>query len=345
MKRSPPIVFLAFFLSFSANALTVAAVGDIMMGTDYPDGSHVVDRDFFQLVRPILRGSDLRFGNFEGTLYDGPQNADGKPGGPNRYIFRTPTAMVSHLKNAGFNVMSLANNHAKDFGRRGLESTKKTLAAAGIKYSSKDGEVARLQIDGQQVAVIATDFYPGRRSITAPESTYAEITALKRQGNLVIVSSHAGGEGFGAEHTPNRSEIFLGENRGNSIAFAHRAIDFGADLVLMHGPHVPRGLEVYKGHLIAYSLGNFLTEQGISIGGNSGLAPLLEVELDANGIFRTGKITSFQQIRGRSVSIDPNRRAFHLMNQVSSSDFPFSKPNFAADGSLSPNGSSGNRLP
>lgn len=339
MKKAFSAVVVGLMFTHSVRAITVAAVGDLMMGTDYPNGSHVVERDFFQLVRPILKKSDIRFGNFEGTLYDGPVQADGKAGGTNRYLFRTPTAMVSHLKNAGFNAVSLANNHAKDFGRAGLESTKKTLAGAGIKYSSKDGEVARLQIDGQPVAIVATDFYPGRRSMTSPDSTYAEITALKRQGNIVIVSAHAGGEGFGAEHTYNRNEIFLGENRGNSIAFARRAIDSGADLVLMSGPHVPRGLEVHRGHLIAYSLGNFLTEQGISIGGNAGLAPLLEVELDRNGIFRSGKITSFQQVRGKPVSIDPNRRAFQLMYQVSTSDFPDSKPNFAADGSISPNGS------
>lgn len=326
----------ALLTATPAMALTVSAVGDIMMGTDYPDGAGLVNRDFFKFLRPIIKDNDINFGNLEGTLYDGPQNADGKAGGPNRYIFRTPTTMVSQLKNAGFHVMSLANNHARDFGRNGLESTKRALTQAGIQYSSKDGEVAVFTIGGQQVALIATDFYPGRRSMVQPEAVYAEVRRLKQRYNIVIVSAHAGGEGIGAEHVYNRNEIFLGENRGNSVAYAHNAIDAGADLILMHGPHVPRGFEIHNERLIAYSLGNFLTERGINIGGYSGLAPLLEVELDNAGKFKSGKVTSFQQIRGQPVTVDQLERAFRLMTQVSLADFPSTSPTFAAGGFLYP---------
>src|SRR5262245_27575068 len=87
-------------------AVTIAAVGDLMMGTDYPSSAGLANRDFFKNVAPYLERADIRFANFEGTLYDGPQNADGKPGGANRYIFRTPTSMAPHLTRAGFNVVS-----------------------------------------------------------------------------------------------------------------------------------------------------------------------------------------------------------------------------------------------
>jgi len=342
--RKPLLTLLAGLLFSNPGwAITVSAVGDIMMGTDYPSGSSLVNRDFFKFLRPLIKDDDIRFGNLEGTLYDGNPQPDGKAGGANRYLFRTPPSMVSHLKEAGFNVLSLANNHARDFGRRGLESTKKVLAQKGIHYSSKDGEVSEFNIGGVRVAVIATDFYPGRRSITTPESTYEEIRALKQRYDIVIVSSHAGGEGIGAEHVYDRKEVFLGENRGNSIAFARGAVDAGADLILMHGPHVPRGLEVYNERLIAYSLGNFLTEQGISIGGLTGLAPLLEVELDNLGRFKSGKVTSFQQVRGSPVGIDPARRALRLMAQVSRADFPNSAPLFSGDGYLLPVGVSRSR--
>ena len=229
MKMPLLTLIASLTLASPAWAVTVAAVGDIMMGTDYPAGAPLVNGDFFKFLRPIIKDDDIRFGNLEGTLYDGPTQADGKAGGTNRYLFRTPPPMVSHLKNAGFNVMSLANNHARDFGRAGLESTKKTLSLNQIQYSSKDGEVAGFNINGTRVALIATDFYPGRRSITSSAATLQEIRMLKARFDIVIVSAHAGGEGVGAEHVYNRREIFLGENRGNSVEFARQAIEAGAD--------------------------------------------------------------------------------------------------------------------
>jgi poly-gamma-glutamate capsule biosynthesis protein CapA/YwtB (metallophosphatase superfamily) len=335
--------FSAISVSVSAHAITVAAVGDIMMGTNYPSAEGLVDLDFFKAVQPLLSSNDIRFGNLEGTLYDGPQNPDGKAPGPNRYAFRTPTEMVSHLKGASFNVMSLANNHAKDFGKKGIESTKRTLTSAGIQFSSKDGEVAAFNIQGTTVALIALDFKSGARSITNPETTYAEIQQLKQTYAIVIVSVHAGAEGFGAEHVYNRNEIFLGENRGNSVRFAHEAVDSGADLLLIHGPHVPRGLEVYQGRLIAYSLGNFMTGKGISLNGNAGLAPLLEVELDNSGALVQGQITSFLQVRGQGVKLDPKQRALTLIRELSESDFPSTRPEISAQGLLTPVASGGLR--
>ena len=126
-----------------------------MMGTDYPNRSGLSERDFFAPVQEWLRSSDLRMGNFEGTLYDGEQNPDGKVSGANRHLFRTPTLMANHLMRAGFNFLSLANNHAKDFGRVGLESTKQALRAQGISFSSKDGEVATFNIKGTSVAILS----------------------------------------------------------------------------------------------------------------------------------------------------------------------------------------------
>ncbi len=312
----------------------MAAVGDIMLGTDFPANLPVEERDFFRNVRPSFQRNDIRFGNLEGVLYDGEQNPDGKSSGKNRYLFRTPTALASHLRLAGFNVMSLANNHSRDFGRRGIDSTKNTLRQNGIQSSSKDGEVAEFFIDGQRIALIAADFYPGKRSIVEQAPTLSEIRELKTRFDIVIVSCHAGAEGIAAEHTINANERYLGENRGNSISFAHQAVAAGADLIFMHGPHVPRGLEMHGGRLIAYSLGNFITERGISVAGNAGLAPLLEVELERDGRFKNGYITSFKQVRGQLISPDANRRALKLMAKMSSEDFPATRPAFGLDGSI-----------
>ena len=73
----------------------------------------------------------------------------------------------------------------------------------------------------------------------------------------MVVAIHAGAEGTAAQHLTGQDEIYGGENRGNPEAFARMAIDAGADLVIGSGPHVLRGMEMYRRRLIAYSLGNF----------------------------------------------------------------------------------------
>jgi hypothetical protein len=113
-------------------------------------------------------------------------------------------------------------------------------------------------------------------------------------------------------------------------------IDAGADLVIGHGPHVPRALELYKGRLIAYSLGNFATWYGISINGVAGLAPVLAVTLDEEGKLVEGHIHSNTQDRQKGVQPDPERRAYKLMRKLSAQDFPANGLVFEADGDFRP---------
>jgi poly-gamma-glutamate capsule biosynthesis protein CapA/YwtB (metallophosphatase superfamily) len=306
-----------------------------MLGTNYPINTLPSDggKNLFKYSKEYIKAADIRFANFEDTFFDGEKAVDGKAEGANRYLFRTPTIYGALLADAGFNVVSLANNHALDFGAAGIESTRATLKANGIQFTSKGGkEVAQFNIRGITVALIGCDFYSGRRSLSTPVSTYAEIKELKKHFNIVIVSVHAGGEGQGAERVADANEVFLGENRGNSVAFAHTAIDMGASLILMHGPHVPRGLEVYKNKLIAYSLGNFTTGRGINIEGYAGAAPLLRVQLDHNGNFSQGHLASFRQTRaGKSNSgaiYDESKYVLKFMNNLSELDFPQTMPQF-----------------
>lgn len=338
------ILILFFLLITSMKAwadvnggITLTAVGDIMMGTTYPSNMLPQDegKSFFTQAAPYIQASDIRFGNFEGTFYEGPPQADGKTPGPNRYLFRTPVDYVSRLVEADFNVVSLANNHSKDFGQAGLTSTKNILKMAGIQYSSKDGEVAEFNIGSVKVALIAVDFKNGARSILQPNSIYTEIEKLKKSYAVVMVSAHVGGEGAGAERVVNRDEIFLGENRGNSIAFARKAIDSGADVLIMHGPHVPRGIEVYRGRVVLYSLGNFATGAGISLSGNAAIAPLVRVKIDFNGEFIQGQVFSFVQTRESGTILDPQQRALKLIRQLSELDFASSMPQFKDNGGFS----------
>ncbi len=326
-------------LAFAAGetGLSVSAVGDVMMGSLYPTARLPEDqgRGYFKDATSLFKSTDIRFANFEGTFFEGSPQPDGKKPGPNRYLFQTPLDYVARLVEAGINVVSLANNHARDFGQKGFESTRQTLALAGIKSSSKTGgDVAGFEIRGLKVSMIAVDYYTGARSIVSSGPTLAEIAELKKTSDIVIVSGHVGREGAGAERVSDEEEIYLGENRGNSIRFARQAVDQGADLILFHGPHVPRGMEIYRGRLIVYSLGNFATGQGILIDGIAGLAPLVRIKLDTQGRFTGGHLTSLIQTRPEAVILDKDKRALKLMDQLSKLDFPHSAPSFDAEGNF-----------
>lgn len=305
-----------------------------MMGTTYPEDWLPADegRSFFQDAAPYIQASDIRFGNFEGTFFSGPPQRDGKAPGPNRYLFRTPEHYVQRLVEARFNVMSLANNHSKDFGQAGLISTKETLTAAGIQYSSKEGEVAAFQVRQVKVALIAADYKPGPRNVVVPEPIFTEIAELKKNYDVVIVSAHVGAEGRGAENTPDYEEIFLGENRGNSVSFARQAVDAGADAIIMHGPHVPRGIEIYRNRVIAYSLGNFATARGISVSRTAALAPLLRLQLGPRGEFLRGQVFSFKQVRGSGTIFDADKGALEVIRRMSWQNFAATAPTFKDNG-------------
>ncbi len=335
-----------------ASVITVAAVGDIMMGTDYPfpklpkkDG-----RFLFEEPKRILRRADIVFGNLEGPLCEGGSPTK-KVKDRESYVFRTPTRYGKNLVDAGFNVVSLANNHVGDFGYKGMSSTKKVLEAAGIKYSSKTGEVAEFEIKGLRIGLAAFSFGPPPRSIVFPEKALEEIDLLSKKYDLLILSVHGGKEGETALRTENEFEYYLDEPRGNLIQFAHEAIERGADLILVHGPHVPRAIEIYQDRLVAYSLGNFCTYRGMSLDKEKGYAPLLWVELGENGEFVKGRIFSFIQIPPGVPKRDEEERAWALIKKLSQEDFPETSPFFDASEAILPrekppegNASSGSRV-
>jgi len=317
--------------------ITIAAAGDIMMGSDYPvanlppkDG-----QDLFKEVKAVFGKADLSFGNLEGPLCDGGLTTKNTESG-NVFVFRTPTRFAVNLKEAGLKVVSLANNHAMDFGYYGKLSTKKTLEQAGVKHSGPDEGVAECTIRGVKIALIALSYGPPPRSILYPQKALAEIEDLAPKYDLLIVSIHGGREGHSAQHVKDAPEYFLGESRGNLVKFAHDAIDRGAHLVLGHGPHVPRALEIYKERLVAYSLGNFCTYKGMNLDEECGYAPLLWVEMTKKGKFLRGKIHSFIQVRPGGPKPDEQARAFRLMKTLSLEDFPESCPLFLGADAILP---------
>ena len=159
--------------------ITIAAVGDIMLASPFPDDSRMPPSDGADLLKdvsPVLSAADIAFGNMEAPIVDGgisEKCGTPKPGQPIRcFAFRMPTRYANHLKAAGFDVLSVANNHASDFGETGRASTRRTLDAVGIKHAGSDRtqfSTAYLYVNGHTVAFIgyaaiqhpdARDLYP-----------------------------------------------------------------------------------------------------------------------------------------------------------------------------------------
>lgn len=283
-----------------------------------------------------MSAADIAFGNLEGVLADG-----GEPGkkcsNPSAcYLFRSPTRYAEHYRAAGFDVLSLANNHARDFGEEGRTATMQALDAVGIHHSGREGEFASFIVNELKVAVLAYAVTKDSNMLLDYELAEQTVAAHAAEHDIVIVTFHGGAEGASMMHVPFAEEEYFGEPRGDVAMFARRMVDAGADLVLGHGPHVVRGIERYRERLIAYSLGNFATYYGISVDGAKGLAPILLTTLDGTGRFVDGKIVSTVQLRPDGPSIDTRDRAYQLIRDLSIEDFDDPGVEFMPDGRLLP---------
>jgi hypothetical protein len=325
--------------------VTFAAVGDVMLGSSFPDetggllppddGARLLDE-----VAPILRAADVAFGNLEGPLADSGTSekcARSKPG--RCYAFRVPTRYGRYLADAGFDVMSVANNHAGDFGEAGRVSTRAALDALGIRYAGAPGEVARLEVRGTRIALVAFSTSSGTNDLRDIDEAVRIVKSAREGADLLVVSFHGGAEGADRQHVPRGHEEFLGEDRGDVRAFAHAVVDAGADLVLGHGPHVVRAMEVYRGRLVAYSLGNFATYGAFNLAGPNGLSLVLEARLAPDGTFLGGRVHPARQEKPGGPHLDPAGSVVPVLRRLSEEDFDGSAVRVGDDGALAPPGS------
>lgn len=322
---------------YASMRVTVAGAGDIMLGTDFPK-NHLPDDDgsgFLSAVTPALSGADIAFGNLEGVLMNGGEPAKQCNDPQACYMFRSPTRYAELLRSAGFDVMSLANNHARDFGEAGRESSMAALDAVGIQHSGREGEIASWQQNGLRFAMIAFSPTVGSWPLLDIVVATDAVSNLAVDHDIIIVSFHGGAEGFdGAENIGFGMEYAYGEARGDVVKFARAVVEAGADLVLGHGPHVPRAMELHNDRLIVYSLGNFATYYGISVAGPKGYAPIVIARLDGYGRFLSGELLSNIQVRPGGPQPDPGQKALAMIRQLTLDDFPQSQLDFGPDGEI-----------
>lgn len=317
--------------------ISITAVGDIMMGSTY-QGRGVPEKDGAEMISglaPILSSTDIAFGNLEGPMLDSGESSKCGPRSRMCYTFRVPTRYGKYLKEVGFDIMSLANNHSSDFGAAGRESSARVLEQLGIRHAGNDvNDVGYLNVKGRKIALLAFATNPVSLNLIDIETARRVVTDAARSADVVIVSFHGGAEGPTAQHVPQGSETYLGGARGNLRAFTHAVIDAGADLVIGHGPHVLRAMEVYKGRLIAYSLGNFAFYR-FPFAGPTALSAVLETNIGPQGEFMGGRIHPLIQVGQSGPRLDKNGGAINVIRQLSKDDFPGTAVNVAADGTIS----------
>ena len=312
--------------------VAIVATGDIVMGAT-PNLPSDGGRSFFSDVQTDLAG-DVVLGNLEGTLSTGGGSKCGK-GSTNCFAFQTPPSYARWLQQAGFTVMNLANNHAYDFGAGGLQQTTDALAGVGLEWTGRPGQITVQKVGGIRVALVGFAPYPWAQSLTDIAAAKKLVRKAARSADVVLVTMHAGAEGSDRQHVKRGTELFLGENRGDSMRFAHAVVDAGADLVVGSGPHVLRGMEWYKGRLVAYSLGNFAGYKVFSLGGPLSTSGILRVTLRGDGKFETGRLVPTHLVGAGLPAIDPAEAAHGVVRTLSRDDFGARAVKISRDGILS----------
>ena len=312
--------------------VSIAWGGDITPGSSYglPPGQ---GRALFEGVRSDIRSADLALGNLEGTFSVGGASKCGVDGG-NCFSFQAPPENAAALAWAGFDALNLANNHAVDFGESGQSQTVQALENNGLAHAGRPGQITVLNRRGLRIALVGFAPYPWATDLRDLKAVTALVRRARARADLVLVLAHLGGEGTDQLHTPHGTEMAMGEDRGDTRAFARAAVDAGADLVLGSGPHVLRGLELYRGKLIAYSLGNFAGWHNFSTAGATSLSGLLTVRLSGTGQLRGGKLVPLRLSAEGAPSPETEGEVVTLINGLSQADFSGRGLRLLPDGSF-----------
>jgi len=306
---------------------TFVGGGDIALTGD-PDASVLAG------IRRFLLHNDLVIGNLEGTLATG--GAPKCTGGVGCFTFRGSPSWAGTLRRTGFMVLNVANNHSLDYGTYAQRETLKALRRARIVYQGLPGQITYVRAGRVKVGLIGCAPYPWSQSMLDVRGTERLVRRASRHADVVLVYMHAGAEGTDAGHVDGSDESYLGEPRGNSSVFAHAMVRAGADLVFGSGPHVIRGIEWYRGRLIAYSLGNLAGTDTLSTDGVLGESALLRLTLDARGRMQAGSVVPLRLVGDGTPRFDPQGATIGRIRGLSYEDFGARAIRIASSGRLAP---------
>ncbi len=236
--------------------VTLVAVGDVCLANGVEKAMATRGRGYpFAALKPMLRRADIAFCNLECCLGTSGHKV------PKKYNFRGHPRGALALKEAGFQVVSLANNHSLDYGKPALAETLRLLDKQGLKPVGAGNTLAEahalriVNAKGMRIGFLAyLGLFPAVVPLRSNEPGVSmadlgairrDVTAARKKADFLIVSMHAGVE-YTFKHSARQQQI------------AHTAIDSGADMVIGHHPHVVQDTETYKGKQIFYSLGNFV---------------------------------------------------------------------------------------
>ncbi len=307
--------------------ITFSFVGDMMLGSDYPVEKNALapndGADIFTSIASILQGSDMTFGNLETSIADGTTKS--RKTGKNSYSFRLPPRYTKSIADAGFDVLSVANNHARDFGEAGFRQTVENVEKHNMKTVGQTIDQATfITVKGKKIGFLAFYYFSySHNAIQDITKAKALVEKTKAECDYLVVTFHGGSEGGeNVTRVPKAVETFDGENRGDVYKFSRAVSDAGADVVIGHGPHVLRAMEMYNGTLIAYSLGNFVGYRLFSLSGNKGIGAILTLTLTDDLELKSAEVTSVRLMNGGMPVLDNNRNAVKKLNEYAKLDFP-----------------------
>jgi len=331
----------------------VCAGGDVTLGTNLDPfwAKHAADTlsRFYGLrpdpdsltpaLRPFLAGADVVVLNIEGAIGTGPAPAKCGPRSISCFAFRQPPSTAAALRRAvdsnAVLVGNVANNHSRDAGDAGRDTTLAYLAAADIRVTGADTLATPIPLpSGDTIAILGfhTDTAaPDARDLAAVRRHVARAAA---QYGTVIVTMHLGAEGPPAQRTRNATERFLKLNRGNPVAFAGAALRGGATLVLGHGPHVLRAVEWRGDRLVVYSLGNLLTYGPFKLREPTNRGAVVCATIDSARHVGRAELRPTMQSWPGVLLADSSRRAWTLVDSLSRLDFPRTGATVDSTGSL-----------
>jgi len=291
-------------------------------------------------LRPLVADAHIVLVNVESAIGAGATPSKCGPRSKNCYAFRAPVSSAAALRSlaaSGHSVVgNIANNHARDAGSEGRDSTIALLARAGVKVTGVDTMATAVPTPaGDTIGVLG--FYTSDSTPDARDTAVVRrlVERATERYPAVIVTMHLGAEGRDAQRTYDAPERFLGIDRGNPVAFAEAAVRGGAALVVGHGPHVLRAVEWRdRGALIAYSLGNLLTYGPFRLREPANRGAVLCATIDRSGRAHDAELRSTMQLVPGVLRRDEHARATVLVDSLGRIDFPETAARVGPDGRL-----------